>query len=66
MYQTGTHQVDDRIVNISQLHIRPIVRGKVSAEVEFVAKVTISIKDGLAFIETIGFDNYNESKILIK
>ncbi|ATW28200.1 IS5 family transposase [Candidatus Formimonas warabiya] len=66
MYQTGTHQVDDRIVNISQPHIRPIVRGKVSAEVEFGAKVTISVKDGLAFIETLSFDNYNESKILIE
>lgn len=28
MYENGTHSVKDRIVSISQLYIRPIVRGK--------------------------------------
>jgi len=32
MYQTRTHRIDDRIVSISQPHVRPIVRGKARAE----------------------------------
>ena len=31
MYETRTHRIDERIVSISQPHVRPIVRGKASA-----------------------------------
>jgi uncharacterized protein YicC (UPF0701 family) len=30
MQQTGSHSVENRIVNLRQPHVRPIVRGKVS------------------------------------
>ena len=66
MHQTGVHRIEDRIVSLSQPHIRPIVRGKAAADVEFGAKVTMSVKDGLSFIETLSFDNYNESETLIE
>ena len=46
MYRTKTHKVPDRIVSISQHWVRPIVRGKQNADVEFGAKVEMSIVDG--------------------
>jgi len=44
MYETKTHQVPDRIVSIHQPWVRPIVRGKATADVEFGAKVAISVR----------------------
>jgi DNA replication initiation complex subunit (GINS family) len=35
MWKTRTHTIEDRIVSIHQPHVRPIVRGKSSAPVEF-------------------------------
>lgn len=65
MYQQKVHSVADRIVSISQPWLRPIVRGKVKAPVEFGAKFDLSIdEDGYGRIETISFDAYNESTIL--
>jgi IS5 family transposase len=60
MYQTKTHRIDDRIVSISQPHVRPIVRGKAKAETEFGAKVAISMVDGYAFIDHLSWDSFNE------
>lgn len=42
MYLNRTHTIPDRIVSIGQPYVRPIVRGKKSADVEFGAKVSIS------------------------
>ena len=46
MYDHRTHHVKDRIVSISQPHVRPIVRGKARTNVEFGAKLAISIVVG--------------------
>lgn len=49
MYENNTHTVSDRIVSISQPYIRPIVRGKAAAPVEFGAKLDLSIdENGMA------------------
>lgn len=65
MYEKNTHSVQDRIVSISQPYIRPIVRGKAAAPVEFGAKFDLSLDErGLARIEKISFDAYNESDVL--
>jgi Transposase domain (DUF772). len=67
MYDQKTHQVADRIVSLSQPYIRPIVRGKVKAPVEFGAKFDMSVdEEGYARIEKISFDPYNESSVLIQ
>lgn len=66
MYTHRTHQIDDRIVSISQPHVRPIVRGKATADVEFGAKVAISIVDGYAFMETLSWDAFNEGSTLME
>jgi hypothetical protein len=60
MYTHRTHKIDDRIVSISQPHVRPVVRGKATADVEFGAKVAISIVDGYAYVETLSWDAFNE------
>ncbi|MBS4054436.1 MAG: IS5 family transposase [Thermaerobacter sp.] len=60
MYDHNIHTVDDRIVSISQPHVRPIVRGKASASTEFGAKVSISLVNGFARIEELSWNNFNE------
>ena len=65
MYDNKIHSVENRIVSISQPWIRPIVRGKSNAPVEFGAKLAISIdSEGYTRIEKISFDAYNESVCL--
>jgi len=64
MYKQNTHSVEDRIVSISQPHVRPIVRGKAGATVEFGAKVAISLVNGYAFLEQLSWNNFNESTTL--
>jgi len=65
MIDTRTHSVEDRIVSISQPHVRPIVRGKAKAKTEFGAKVAVSVINGYAFVDNISWDAYNESSDLI-
>ena len=60
MYRNRQKRCDDRIVSISQPHVRPIVRGKAGKKVEFGAKLSVSMVDGLAFIDHIGWDAFNE------
>ena len=65
MIKSDTHTVDNRIVSISQPHVRPIVRGKAAARTEFGAKVAVSVINGYAFVDNISWDAYNESVDLI-
>jgi hypothetical protein len=66
MYDDRPHCVEDRLVSISQPWIRPIVRGKAKANVEFGAKLDLSIDEhGFARVEKTSFDAYNESSSLV-
>lgn len=65
MIDNRTNSVENRIVNISQSYVRPIVRGKATAKVEFGAKVAISIVGGYSFVDHLSWDAYNESEDLI-
>ena len=64
MYDNNVHSVSDRIVSLSQPYLRPIVRGKAKAPVEFGAKLDISVTDGFVRLEKQSFDNYNEAVYL--
>ena len=64
MFDHKVHTIENRIVSISQPYIRPIVRGKSKAQVEFGAKLGLSIVDGFGRIEKISFEAYNESEVL--
>lgn len=64
MYKTRSHSIKDRIVSISQPHIRPIVRGKAKAKTEFGAKISAGVMDGFCYVDRISFDAYNEGEDL--
>ncbi|MDO4476307.1 MAG: IS5 family transposase [Lachnospiraceae bacterium] len=65
MFKNKVHKVEDRIVSLHQPWVRPIVRGKQKAPVEFGPKLDLSIdSNGYARIERISFDAYNESSCL--
>ncbi len=61
MYENCSHKISDRIVSISQPHVRPIVRGKAKSKVEFGAKISVSLVNGFSFVDRISWDSYNES-----
>ncbi len=50
MYENKAIRIEDRIVSINQPHIRPIVRGKAGASVEFGAKISASCVEFFVFI----------------
>jgi IS5 family transposase len=60
-----TRSMPDRIVNLVQRQVRPIVRGKARAAVEFGAKISVSVRNGFAFLHRISWDPFNESEDLI-
>ena len=64
MHRSGEHRCDDRIISIFQPHIRPIVRGKASAKVEFGAKIGVSIVEGYNYVDHHSWDAYNEGSDL--
>ena len=63
LYQSESRSIPDRIVSLSQAHVRPIVRGKARSNVEFGAKISISVtEDGLTFLDRLSFNPYNEGE----
>jgi transposase, IS5 family len=66
MYTTRCHRIADRLVSMSQPHVRPIVRGKAGTPVEFGAKISVSVVDGVSFVDRISWDAYNESVDLVQ
>ena len=66
MYDKKGHQMERRIVSLSQPYVRPIVRGKVKANTEFGAKLHVSLEDGYGRVERLDFEAYNESEDLPK
>jgi len=65
LYHSDTRSIPARIVSLHQAHIRPIVRGKARCNVEFGAKISLSVTgDGFAFLDRLSFDPYNEGEDL--
>jgi len=60
MHENNSQRIDDRIVSISQPHVRPIVRGKAGRPTEFGAKLSISVVGGFSFVDRRSWDSYNE------
>ena len=65
MYDNRIHSVEHRIVSIHQPHVRPIVRGKTNAYVEFGSKIQMSIMNGITFLEDLSWDAFNEGTRLL-
>ncbi|MBD2396059.1 IS5 family transposase, partial [Cyanobacterium aponinum FACHB-4101] len=66
MYEEQTNRIDNRIVSITQPHIRPIVRGKTGSAVEFGGKISVSVYENYVFLDKLSWDNFNESTHLIE
>jgi hypothetical protein len=66
MYTHRCHRIADRLVSISQPHVRPIVRGKAGTSVEFGAKISVSVVDGVSFVDRISWAAYNEAVDLVQ
>jgi transposase, IS5 family len=61
LFDNNKQSIEDRIVSLSQPHIRPIVRGKAGKSVEFGAKLSASCFEGYVFLNRMSWDNFNES-----
>lgn len=61
MYDQRVNRCEDRIVSIHQPYVRPMKRGKSGSDVEFGAKVGLSLSEGFVSIDTIQWDNYDEA-----
>ena len=57
MFQAGAQRVDDRIVSLSQPHVRPIKRGKAGRDTEFGAKLSLSVVGGFSFLDRLSWDS---------
>ena len=58
MFGQNVRRCADRIISIYQPHLRPIVRGKAKAKVEFGAKVGASIVNGYTYVDHVSWDAY--------
>ena len=65
MYKTKSHSIEHRIVSIHQPHVRPIVRGKRTAKVEFGAKIQVSLMNGFVFLNDLQWEAFNEGSRLL-
>jgi transposase, IS5 family len=61
LFDNNKQSIEDRIVSLSQPHIRPIVRGKAGKKVELGAKLSASYFEGYVFLDRISWNNFNES-----
>jgi len=66
MFKNRIHTIEHRIVSIHQPHVRPIVRGKSKAKVEFGAKINVSLIDGISFLDELSWDAFNEGSHLVQ
>jgi len=65
MHTQKTNSVAERIVNLHQRYVRPIVRGKDGKKVEFGSKLQVSLVNGFAYLDKLSWDNFNEGKWLM-
>jgi IS5 family transposase len=65
MHQTKTKSIPNRIVNLHQRYVRPIVRGKEGKKVEFGSKLQVSLSNGYTFLDKLSWENFNEGTCLI-
>ena len=65
MYDQKINTCPNRIVSIFQAHVRPILRGKQNARVEFGSKLGVSLDNGFTNLNHLSWDAYHEGKDLI-
>jgi hypothetical protein len=60
MHRERLRSVEHRIVSIHQPHVRPIVRGKRNAKVEFGSKIQVNLMNGFVFMDDLEWEAFNE------
>ncbi len=65
LLHSKTRSIPDRLVNLVQLQVRPIVREKPREAFEFGAETSISVGNGFAFLHRLSWDAYNEGEDLM-
>lgn len=69
MYDNKKNSVPDRIVNIFQPWVRPMVRGKDKNKTEFGSKIDVSEVNGFCRVDRFSWDAFNEGgdvELLVK
>jgi len=61
LFDNNKQSLEEKIVSLSQPHIRPIVRGKAGKNVEFGAKISASCFEVYVFLYRMSWDHFNES-----
>lgn len=56
--------IPDRIVSLFKPHVRPIIRGKSAAPVEFGMKLSIAVHEGFTHLDYLSFNPYHEGLLL--
>jgi IS5 family transposase len=65
LFADRRRRIDDRIVSIQQPHARPIKRGKGGGkDTEFGPKLNLSMTEGIARVDQIDFNAFNEAGYL--
>ena len=65
MHTERVNKIENRIVNIHQSYVRPIVRGKEGKKVEFGSKIQASLVNGFVYLDKLSWDNFNEGTCLL-
>lgn len=65
LIDSKTRSIPDRLVNLVQSQLRPIVRGKARSAVEFGAKISVSVQTDFPFLHRISSNAYNEGEDLV-
>lgn len=64
MHTGRIHSTPNRIVSIHQPHVRPMVRGKAGAQVEFGSKIGVCVHNGITYLDHLSWESYNETEDL--
>jgi len=64
LYTRKSWSIAGRIVSIGKPHVRPIARGKARGMYEFGAKLSVSLVDGMAEVDRLSWEPYNECQDL--
>jgi Transposase domain (DUF772). len=65
MHEKRINSIPNRIVSLHEPWVRPIVRGKAKAPVEFGAKIAIGLVDGYSRVERLDWNAFSEGNTLI-
>ena len=63
--ENGRLRVAERIVNINQPRVRPIVKCKAKANVNLGSKINVSLLNGIVFIGQLSFDAFDKVSYLL-